>query len=71
MQEHHNKIPVYTIVEYFDIETGEIITKSIMERMYIKSKKSEFKETKYENRTNHIAKIIRQGCWKFEQSRLF
>lgn len=62
------KMKWYTVQEYIDKDTGEIISKSLKEREYIVQKK----EIKYEksNEIYGIKKIINE-CEKNRQIRLF
>lgn len=62
------KMKWYTVQEYIDKDTGEIISKSLKEREYIVQKK----EIKYEksNEIYGIKKIINE-CKKNRQIRLF
>lgn len=61
----------YTISTYVDTETGEIISKSIADRRYIKIKKT----TRFENRTvnniNYNGKEITYECRVNGQTELF
>lgn len=68
---NHLKKKIYIRNEYFDLETGEVITKSLRDREYILSKNKINKVTSYEDCGAYLIKTIKHGCRKHKQGTLF